>query len=358
MSVGMLGYLGVGVESSVAGAAGINNSATIVDYIPIISETLQATREDLDSQELRQSWDQVKVYNGIQRVGGQINVEAHPISFGYLLRNAFDVTTAMNGLFGAAAGVVGAQASNATVRTHRFTTGTTQFQAGSGSDVPTMTYEVNRGPGFDVDSSFYYYRCAGNTLEISQEAGQLARGSLDVIGGDFEVAAKTSPSFPAADAFLWHQGSVTLDAVAGVCYESLTVRLNNNMEPVTCIGGGLRTEQVKRNNFRQVEVNGALSFTGFTEYDQFRNGSEGQLVLHIEGSQIDVLGDTDSLFLNVLRLDVPKFRYSTFPVNLAGPQRISVGFTGRGVLDTTSNYALEVMLTNTRTNAYTVNSNA
>jgi len=343
--------MGVGVESSVAGAAGNQNSQAIMDYIAIISETVSQPREDLDSQELRQSWDQVKVYNGIQRVGGQVNVEVHPLSFGYLLRGFFDVTTAMNGQYGNTAGP-GATSSHASIRSHRFTTGLTQFQSGSGSDVPTLTLEINRGPGFNTDSSFFYYGMAGNVLEINIEAGQLVRASLDMIGRDYGVDSLTTPSLPAADAFLWHQASVTLNGTAKAVFESLTIRANNNLEGVNRIGSGTRTDLIKRNNFRQIEVNGNMSFDNFDDYNQFVGGSEYQLIAHFNGST------TDSGFMNCLRIDVPKFRYSTYPVNLAGPGRISIGFTGRGVLDTTSNYALEVWLTNTRESAYNVSTPA
>jgi hypothetical protein len=355
MSVGVLAYLGVGVESSVAAAAGNTNSAEIVDYIPFVSETLEATREDLDSQELRQSWDQAKVYGGIQRVGGQINVEVHPISFGWLCRMAFDATTAMNGYFGNAYGVTG-QSSHATIRTHRFTTGQTQFQAGSGSDLPCMTFEIFRGPAFGAGSSFYYYMCTGNNLEVTIEQGQICRGAVDVMGRDYDVHSKTSPSLPGADAFLWHQASVTFDGAAKATYESLTFRVNNNMETINRIGSGLRADQIKRNNFRQIEANGNLTFDNLVDYDAFRLGSEGQLLLHFDGSVIDP--SVGSNLVNVLRIDIPKFRYSTYPIGVAGPGRFSIGWTGRGVLDTTSNYSMEIMLTNTRTNDYSVNSNA
>src|SRR2546422_590709 len=90
MAVGLVGYMGVGVESS-GGTA--SSSVTIMDFIPFVSETLAATRVDLPDQSIRQIWDEPKIYNGQQNVGGNIQTVFHPMLTGYLLRTVFDVET-------------------------------------------------------------------------------------------------------------------------------------------------------------------------------------------------------------------------------------------------------------------------
>ena len=60
----------------------------------------------------------------------------------------------------------------------------------------------------------------------------------------------------------------------------------------------------------------------------------------------------------VLQIANPRFRYSTFPLNIGGPGRISIGFTGRAMIDQGSNYSQEVTLVNTRVSPYTVNTTA
>ena len=350
MSVGVFAYLGLGVESS-GGTPSF--SASIVDYMSFVSETLAATREDIDSQELAQSPDRRKVYSGIQRVGGQIQVEAHPLTLGYLLRTAFDSTTTFAGGYGIP-GVFGVNNSHAGVRTHKFTTRLGQFQSGSGCDLPCLTIEANRGPGLNVDSSFYYFNLATNVLEMTIEQGQLVRVSADMVGRDFGSAAKSTPAIPDAAAWLWSQASVSVDGVGASIFESLTFRLNNALEPINRIGSGLRADQVRRNNFREMNVNGTMGFDSLAQFDRFRAGSEGQMIVHFQGDRINAASNIN----NVLRLDVPKFRYSTHAINASGPGRIIVNFEGRGVLDTTSDYAFEVWVTNTRINAYTVNSAA
>ncbi len=164
MSVGALGYVGVGVESSAGTASG---SVAIADYIPILSENLIVNRSDLDDNSILAQWDEVRVYNGQQFVSGDVDMQVHPLASGYFLRSVFDVTTAAKGNNSAAL-----PASHSAVFLHRFTTKQTQFQSGSGSDLPTLTFEIYRGPAIGQGSSFAYYNCAGNTLELSVSAGQ------------------------------------------------------------------------------------------------------------------------------------------------------------------------------------------
>ena len=352
MSTGALGYAGVGIELASDGTSGSQSgSATIVNYIPIVSENLIITRQDLDSQNIQALWDTERVYNGLQSVAGTIVTQAHPLASGLFLRSAFDVNTSQPG---AGFGAPTYATSHANVRSHRFTTKQTQFQAGSGSDLPTLTFEINRGPAMGVGSSFVYYNCAGNVMEFQIQAGQLARFSFDFIGRDYGGIPKTTPSFPAIDAFLWSQCSLSIGGNASTLFEQITVRLDNGLVAVPKLDGRLRPDLIKRNNFRQIQVNGQLQFQTYSEYDRFLGGSETPMKLVFRSGGLPSTAGNSNY--NTLVLDIPSMRYTAFPLNIAGPGQIGINFTGRGMYNQLSGTALDVTVVNTRVPSYEQNS--
>jgi hypothetical protein len=347
MAVGMEGYLGVGVESATAGNAATGAySATVIAYIPFVSETLASNRNDLADPGIVSNFYNRRFYNGLQRVEGGVQTVMHPIDTGFLIRACFDACTAQPGWD---------STSHGGVRTHRFTAlGTQQFQAGSGSDLPTLTLEVNRGPVMGSGSSFVYYNCAGNVAEFVAEAGQFVRANFEFLGRDFGGKPRSVPTYIPPDTFLWNTVSVSLAGAAKPVYESLTVRIDNKLEAVPLLDGRLRPGLIKRNDFGAVTVNGTLSFQNFEDYDAFLQGSQYLLQMTFTGKQISTAPANNEIF----KVTVPQFRYATYGLNIAGPQRITTNFTGTGALDPTSGYAMEVTMTNTRISNYAVNTTA
>lgn len=346
MATGMVGYVGVGVESSGAGGATGAWSAAIVDYIPFTQENLTLQRNDLPDPSIWANFYKRRIYNGLQRVEGGISVITHPLLTGYFLRSATDTTTTQPGW---------ESTSHAGVRNHRFVClGTQQFQTGSGSDLPTLTLEVNRGPTMGAGSSFVYYNCAANTAEFVAEAGQLVRANFEFMGRDYGGKPRTAPVYVPQDAFLWNQVSVSVGGVAKPIYEALTVRIENSLEAVPTLDGRLRPDLIKRNDFGKIVVNGTVSFRDFVDYDAFLTGSQSMLQMTFTGKAISTAPANNEM----LKMTVPQFRYSTFPINAAGPGRISIGFTGEGMIDQSSNYALEFSIVNTRISAYNINAAA
>ncbi len=351
MASGMMAFMGVGVESSGAGDASTGAwSATIVDFIPITGENLTVQRADLPDPSLWVNYFERKMYNGIRRVEGGVQFVAHPVLTGYLLRTAFDTCTVVDSspLLQVGAGLTN---SHGGVKEHRFTAlGTGQFQSGSGSDLPTLTIEMNRGPVMGSGSSFLYYNCAGNTLELTCEAGQFTRGSVELLGRDFGGKPRSTVSFIPPEAFLWHTASVSVAGTARPQFESLTFRLENNLEAIPVLDGRNAPDLIKRNDFARVSVNGNVSFRTFDDYQTFLNGSEQVLKATFTGKTISGSGHQEKM-----EWEVPGFRFSTYPLNASGPQHITIGFTGRGMISPTSNYAARISLVNSRVSAYFVN---
>lgn len=340
MSVGMIGYFGLGVESSTT-----QDSAAIVDYIAITAETLAARRADLVGAGLTQKYDEEETYNGLVAIGGTVTMEPHPTGLGYFLRSAFDSTSTAV-CSPTANAWYGLGFSHATWRGHQFIAKQTVYQVGSGSDLPCLTFEVSRGPAVGVGSAFVYYNCCANGMELGIDAGGIMRASFDFIGREYGRKAQSTPSFPTPKAFVWAQASVSVSGVGKAHFESLTVRLNNALSPFPRLDQKYRNAIIRRTGFRTVEINGSLTFSDDTDYDLFTNGSESNLTVTF------TLPTSEMLVIKA-----PAFRYATFEPNLNGPGRIAVPFTGRAMWHAGSGTPLEVVLFNSRLSPYTVNSN-
>lgn len=348
MSVGMLGYLGIGVESS-AGAA--SHSISAADFAGFISETLSLNRAEIESQQVTHKWDVDKIYDGVDAIGGNVTLEVHPATVGYFLRSFFDTTTVAVGS-GAAENWMNAANSHANVYIHRFIAGQGQFQAGSGSDVPTLSLEVYRGPTISSDSSFAYHQLACNQMELSIDGGGLMRGSFDFLGRGESRVAFQSPTFPVPDTWLWSQASLSFDGAGDSTFENLTIRGTNNLEQVNVIDGTSTPGQTKRNDFRRFEVTGQQTFRDNTQYENFRQGSEAPMKVTFTGTEIDSGHNTKFI------IDGPAYRQLGNAPQVGGPGRISVPINARFAYHSGSGTALEILVVNSRANSFDVNSSA
>ncbi len=341
MATGMLGYAAVGVNSTTT------DSVAVCDYVAFTSETFQVTPAPLFSQGITNKWDEQRAYNGLQTVGGNLSGEVHPTQFGYILRSAFDATSTAPGSGATFAVPAIAGNSSATWRAHQFILAQTQFQSGSGSDVPTMTWELARGPAIGTASAFVYYGMACNVLEITVEGGNLARFSSDWLGVEYGRKAATTPAYSVPEAFLWSQCSVSVNGAGASTFEALTVRVNNQLVQPVKIEGRLRPSGSKRNAFRTVDVNGNIAFENDTQYDLFLAGSEFAVKLFFTAQNS-----------TRLLIDLPAVRYTVHPgPNAQGPGRIVIPFQGRAMWHPGSGTAGQVVLVNQRVSPYTANSN-
>jgi len=341
MGVGLLGFIGVGVESS-GGTSSTSGQSTMAEFTPFITETLAVTKDTIDDESIRALWDNQRVFNGQQRVGGTVTMKVIPSAIGHFFHSWFDTSTTITG----SSQLV---TSNANWAAHRFVAAQGQFQSGSGSDVPTKSFLVYRGPAqyqqAAPSSAFFYYNCAANVMELTAEAGQLVRASFDFVGRDYARIAMATPTFPTPQGFLWSSVSLAIAGAGTPIYQSLTIRGDNKLEGIAKLDGRLRPDLTKRNGFREIQVNGRLTYQNDTDYDRFVQGSEQTLQLYFstEGGSFELL------------IDTPRFRYSTFPLGIGGPGFLSVDFTGRAVYDHGSGSAMTITLVNTRLSAYAVN---
>lgn len=356
MAIGAIGYMVVGVDSNGNSAGTLSNSPTggCQEFLPFISEGFAITKDDVPDPSITGIWDQDAVFNGIQRVEGNVSILAHPILTGYFLRAAFDtnstyfVTSIGNGILGVTAPV------SAGIRAHHFITRNNQFCTGSGSDLPTLSFEIFRGPQ-GQGSAFAYYNCAANNLEMTFEAGQPGRVSADFIGRDHgRVARRATLTYGRPEVYIWCSGSVQIGGTWSPILESATWRVENALQGIARLDGRCRGyDLIKRTDFRRIFVSGTLGFANDLEYEAFIAGSETTYRMTFKGDN-DLNGTNTK---NTLLLDAPRVRYNAYPVAVGGPGRVVVNFTAQCLYDNTSNYALQIFLVNTRISGYNVNSN-
>src|SRR5689334_18360104 len=163
MAIGVIGFLGVGVETATPTAAAF--SASIIDWVPFVSENLELARNDLVDPGIANNYDEFTLFDGPQNVQGNVTMLAHPSLMGYFLRTGFDSYS-----FYQSSGTATGAASNAAFREHRWITGKNQFMTGSGTDLPTLTIVKHIGPS-NTGSAFAFYNMCSNVLEMTLDAG-------------------------------------------------------------------------------------------------------------------------------------------------------------------------------------------
>jgi hypothetical protein len=355
MAIGAIGYMVVGVDSSGNTAGTLSNSPAggCQDFLPFISEGFAITKDDVPDVSISGNWDQDGVFNGIQRVEGNVTILAHPIQMGWFFQSAFDTSTTApcgslsNGITGATS------AATTAAKEHLFITKNVQFQTGSGSDLPTLSFEIFRGPQ-GVGSAFAFYNCAANNLEVIFEAGQPGRVSADFIGRDHgRVPRRSTLTFGNPEAYIWCAASVQIGGQFSPILESLTTRVENALQGIARLDGRCRGyDLIKRTDFRRVFMSGTIGFNNDIQYDNFISGSETSIRVTCKGDNA-IAGTNKNTFL----IDAPRMRYNAFPVAVGGPGRVVTNFTAQCLYDNTSNYALQIFLVNTRISGYWVNSN-
>ena len=351
MGVGLFGYVAVGVNSS-GGTA--SNSVNITDFLPITGETLAEQRNDLQSAAITGIVDVQNICTGPTNVTGGVSVEVQPVSIGYLFRSFFDSTsTSLGGLSVGSGSFLSACNSHGTIRVHRFLASNAQFQSGSGSDVPTLTMHAFRGPNatVGVDSAFAYYKMACTDFELTFDTGAFITANFNYQGIATGYVPSTNAVIPQHVCFTWDAVSISIAGAADATFQNLTIRGNNNMEFIRTLDTTVNPSLLKRNGLRTFELSGNLSFQNHTQYGRFHNGSEFPVTVTVLGPLIT------AGFNHQLRLEMPRVKFTQVAPQINGPGFISVPFTAQAFYSVGSGTAFDAWLVNTRTSAYTVNSN-
>ena len=312
---GMDGHLGISEQQS-GGTAYVDS----LDYMPIISEGINETIENLVSEEMKGRYEEGGNYEGMHNIAGDVVVDVHPIAAGKLLKYWFGQSS-------------GSAMDSAYSHSYK---GVTEDWDDKYAVQP-LTVEVYR----DTGSAYQYHDMLLNQLVFEWNAGALVRCTAGFMGGNFDWIAATVPSYDVGSYFPWDTTSFELGGAAIDYATTLTLTLNQNLAAKHTLNGSKFPSRVKRDGFRTAELSGSFLFESAAQALQFR-AQTGQAAI------ITNVGETTATsYNNILKFDIPSFLITDFPANIGGPGLIEVGWSGKAVYDTSSATLLEATLVNT-----------
>jgi hypothetical protein len=314
----MLGHIGISKQNS------FGTATTSWDYLPIINESLTTNIEQLVEEGLRARFEEGTSHEGLLTVAGDIVFEPHPIMLGHFFRGVTGGASFTEVLSGQG------------VYEWEFLPQQSDFD--SACALPPYTLQVYRGAG----NAWQFTDAIIHTLTLEIAGGAIVKGTASVFSRISSLMTKTTPAYPSGDPWTWDAASLSIAGTANGDLESVTITIENPVEGVPLLDGNKYHAKYKRTGFRNTKISGSMVFDSQTEYNQFRSQAEQRYLATLTGATLPASA-------NMLTLDMPKVRYTSYPVNIGGPGRISVGFEGVCKYDTTSSYAIRPTLTNTRT---------
>jgi hypothetical protein len=317
MPFGVLAHVGLGKETT------FGTPVAASDYIRFASEGLSEEIEQVVSENIIGVVDEGASIEGSHTITGDLSFDVYPNNIGHLLRSALGapVTTTLG----------------TGVYQHVFTP--TQNNFSNVCALPPYTVEVNR----DLAQAFQYSGCIVDELTFSFGTDKkIMNGSASIIAKTLALITKTTPSFDAADPFLWNQAVITLNNVANTNLSTLEFGVKNSLEGRSTLDGTRVISRVLRNGARAFPIKFSLELQDMTEYNLFKAQNEVPLKIELTGGVISGANNYK------ITIDVPKFRFSAFPINVDGTGALTVSADGTGKYDFTNLYGMKITLVNSR----------
>lgn len=313
MAYGFAGHIGFAKETNWGSGTAVASG----DYLEALSEDISVDIGRFSYKAIIASLGEPDDATGLYRVAGSIRASAHPGQILPILKSALHsvVTTSLTG----------------PLYQHKFitTSGGQDFSA----DCPTQPYtiEVFR----DVASSMQYTGCIVNALTFTFGEGAVMIESTWVGRGAASIA-KTTPTFCSTPGkpFTFDTVSLGLGGAGTALIETLTVKVNNNMEGLGALNLSNAIAKIRRNNHQMVEVTGTLDFNSLTEYYNFLNQTEQRMTVNV----------TKAASFAML-VDIPRLVYTAFPTGIPGRERLLINFTGKGFVHPGSLNSIAITLT-------------
>lgn len=318
-------------------AEGSGNAVSVAGSfhaMALLSEDIGFEYDELISQNLTGRFDQGASYNGTSRVNGTIEFEVTPRNIGIALAACVNHSPT--------------SVTSGSVRTYTFLPNTADFSV-TAVKAPFTVYKQFA----DANSAEQFFDVQFGQLELSVAQGQFLRARLTAAGGARTATGVGSLNVvpDAADVgrlFPWNVTSISYGGSALSMMSEVTVALNEAVTPIYAVNGSLAPMKYARSGFREVTVNGTFYMNDRTILNNFVNGTQQRLLVTL----VSTVAAIQSGYFNQLTIDVPQLKITQFKPGVSGPGEVSVSFTGRGVLDPTSNYSVQYVLANTYTAGY------
>lgn len=295
-----------------------------------VSHDIGLEKDELISQNLIGKFEQGATYSGASKVAGTIEFEATP-------RN---LLTALGLVLTHAPATV----NSGSIRTWTFLPNTADFSSVFVKAPWSMYSQFS-----DAQSADLFYDMQFGQLDLVLSQGQFTRGRVQCVGGARLATGVGSANVvpDASDAgrlFPWNVASISYGGSALQTASEVTFSLNENVDGLYTINGTLTPFKYTRTGFREVTVNGTFYMTDRSMLNNFTGETQAQLLVTL----VSTIAAVQSGYYNTMIIDVPQLKVTAFKPGVSGPGEVSVQFTGRGVIDPSSNYALQLTLVNTR----------
>jgi hypothetical protein len=313
MAYGQLGTLQLAAQSSYG-----TLNVTSLRALPIVSETLKHTLAQLQEKALYGRFGDPPRHAGQRASAGTVTFEPLPTFLGTLLYAACgQVTTTVA----------------SSVSTHKFRPlNTADWDAACA--LPPFTALLNR----DVAAGMAYFDLAAGRLTLEAAHGELLKGTVEWVGGNYSDQAKSAPALPNEQPWSWNQASASYGGAALGSVRKFSLSQQNRLAPVYLLGSSATPNLIKRSG--PVEVSGQMTlvFQSNSLMADFLAQTERQLTLSFVSNVASPAA---------LKIDVPNLRITDFGPSLAGPGLVELPLSWVADFEPNSGYQVEYTLTNT-----------
>lgn len=321
MPIGALGHIGLGKEATFGTAVAAS------DYVRFASESLNQTIEQVKTDTLNGVVDESPYYEGMHTITGDIQFDAYPNTVGYFLRSALGAPTST-------------QQGATTAYQHVFTPSQANFATNCA--LPSYSIEVNRDLG--SANAFQYVGCVANELDFTFGVDKkILNCKSSFLAKSVTNISKTTPTFDTSDVFTWNMATVTLNSVANTNISSVEIGVKNSLDARPTLDGTRTINRIIRNGKRTFPIKLTVELQDLTEYNLFTAQNEVPLQIKLTGATIA------STYNYTFQVDINKFHFNAFPINVSGAGVITAVIDGWAEYDPSVSYAAKFTLMNTKT---------
>lgn len=295
-----------------------------VYHLQHLSESFAVVKEQLMTMGIRGIYEEGIHYEGKNANEGEMEVEAHPIDLGVLLKALCGPPSTVQ---------------SGGIYTHTFKPRTADFDEFAANNPLTIAKDMG-----DAGSGHLYYDMVANTLTLAVANGELLKATQGYIGGNYSQDVALAAAYQTGnDHWTWDVTSISIGSSAQPDMQSISVSIEEGLEAKYGFDNTKTPYKVKRAGSRVINIEGSLLFEDQAEYQEYISQSERQLLIHCKGST-----EIQSGYYDELTIDAPLFRTTENKPVSGGPGQIETPLVGKAIYHTGSANAITFTLQNTQ----------
>lgn len=295
--------------------------------IPFARKGFPFTFGDLQDDSIRSTPDLPDQVRGIGGFAGDVEHNAFPLVMGFFLRGLF--------------GVASAEAVGSGFL-HTFNPATAAWSPEC--TLPPVAFQFDPGEP-SVNSAYLYQDAFINGAEISLDAAGYLRSRWSILGKSMTLLTKApgvalNPG--GAAPLVWSAASVSIGGTAVQRFSNFRLAFDNKVTPQDRIAGALEHTYFFRDGFRDFgRLSGTIDIAQ-ADWLDFKAATEKRLVLNFLG-----VTSISSGVNEFLRIDIPRFKYTAYPIRVDGAGIVQVNVEGRAQYSQGSGTVCTITLCNT-----------